>query len=221
MATLILAFNTSNSIPTAGDPLHNRSFTATHIDDLEIVEQSVDYPMLNQSKEKSVLGIYRNAKLFLRPSDIQNNLDFIYAFINSAYRWILTPDSGNYFNLGTIDSPVAVPVQMLNKEQSCNVIELITNGLQVMTKDIYQRPTAPTGSGLVSATTVISIDTNRLLKFRVYRSNSSGGILSYMGESAGVSFTDSGGASNYYKITTIGIGGESEYSAEFYPIVAL
>lgn len=215
MATIILLHNTTNTIPTSSDPRGYQSFTVDLLDDREtqLVRNKVD--LLNGTTSEDVLGIRRKIRFAIRPADVVSCVDFLTTFARSAYRWILTPDAGKFFNLGTVASPVAVPVVPSEEKISIDV-ETFVKGVEFLTAGIYAIPSAPTGSATNVTNPVVSTSATAL-KMRVYRSNSSGGSLSYRGESSSLSYTDSGGSGKFYKITVVGIGGESPYSEEFSP----
>ncbi len=217
MANLILGWSDSNSMPASTDPLHYRSFAATSLDDREIVEASVvDDAMLDWSKQKTVLGIYRKLKAHLKTADIVGNRDFFEAFCNSQYRWALVNAGGYYFNEGNYSSPSAVPVQFENADtQKFDVPNLIENGLQFVTKKIYQRSAKPTGSAEIGGTIYIHLTSTMALKCNVF-GGPIGGPYIYLGYFVSGYFSDAIGHAAY-KLTVVGMGGESEMSDEFQP----
>ena len=226
MATLVLAWNTTNSIPSSsGDPLRYKSFTVDFIDFKQIKEISVVHDMLNRSIEKDIIGIQRRLRTFIRPADIIANRDFLESFFSAAYRWALTPDTGHYFNLGTDETPVMVPVQFEDEEAKIDVPGLIEDGLTVISKDVYQKPPAQTTADFTCVamtngyTVYCDSDT---VKCKVYDATSTGGALTYRGEASEMNsgsievpiFVGAGGVTRYVKIVIVTIGGESLYSAE-------
>ncbi|MEW6061479.1 MAG: fibronectin type III domain-containing protein [Bacteroidota bacterium] len=219
MPTLHLRFNTTNTVPASTDPLHSKSFTVDLANDREVVERSVVHDdMLDWSIAKDIIGLQRTLQVYLRTSDIKNSIDFLTSYFIAPYRWAMIPDAGYYFNLGTIASPTVVPVEFQDGEQQMNVANIAKNGIKLITKETYARPSAPTASvGSPTSSSLTITCNNTKLKFKVYRSATSGGTLTFIGESTGNTYIDTGlnqSTTYYYKVTIVTIAGESEYSAE-------
>jgi hypothetical protein len=215
MASITLRWNTVDSIPAGTDPLRYKVFTVDFINDREVEAVTSKTVLLNGSISEDVLGIRRKLKFALRPSEVVANVDFLTAFLRSPFKWVLTNDAGYFFALGTLSAIITVPVVLDESKFSIDVSSFL-EGIELITRDIYTIPTPPTGSATEVTNPVVTILTGQLLRFRVYRSDTSGGALTYRGESTGATYTDAGGNHKYYKITTIGIAGESLYSGEFY-----
>jgi hypothetical protein len=218
MPTLKLYYNTSNSIPSSSDPIHYRSFTVDFVDDRSVEEIKDSTLLLNKSIAEDIYGIRRKLQTFLRTDDIKNNIDFLTSFYNAPYKWALVGDSGYYYNLGTIASPIAVPVIPDSKEPDISVPGILREGIKLKTAQIFQRPAAPVaadwGAVDTGADSSISWTLTDSLKINIYRSSSSGGAYSYRMSDTASPYIDSNGAGLYYKITKVTIGGESELSNE-------
>ncbi len=220
MATLRLFYNTVNSIPVSTDPVHYRSLTVDFADDREVKIVREPTTLLNRTVVNDIFGLRRKLRAFLRTTDSKANVDFLTSFLNAPYKWALLPDAGCYFNLGTVASPVAVPVVFEDDNAEISVPGILKDGLQLITSDIYQRPAALTTSDFSlsgGADTITVTCTAMKLKMKVFVAPTSGGTLAYKGESSASPFLVSetgGGVTRYVKITVVTIGGESELSAE-------
>lgn len=218
MATLKLYYNITNSIPASTDPVHYRSFTIDFADDREIEEVKERTALIDRSIAEDILGIRRKLAFHLRTSDVKANIDFLVSFFNAPYKWVLIPDAGYYFNLGTVASPVAVPVVSDMKNIQVSVPGISKDGIRLMTSGIYPRPTAPVISSSAVTPSDIEVSfTTASLKYRLFRAASTGGTFQNVATSTSVLALDQGLASAityYYKGSVVTIGGESELSAE-------
>jgi len=218
MPSLHLRYNISNSLPSQTDALHSRVFTVDFVDDRQIEEVKERTTLLNRTMAEDVLGIRRKLMVYLRTSDVKNNIDFLTSFFNAPYKWALVPDSGYYFNIGTIAAPVAVPVVSDMRDLQVSVPGLSRDGLRLITAAIYTRPSAPviSSSAVTSSDIEVSFTTDSL-KYRLFRAATSGGTLVNVATSTSLLALDGGLASvtaYYYKGSVVTIGGESELSAE-------
>lgn len=216
--TIKLYFNTSNSIPVSTDPVHYRSFTIDMANDREFEQIKEQDTLLDKSLSEDIIGIRRKLQFFLRTQDVKENIDFLTSFFNAPYKWALIADTGYYFNVGTPATPIAVPVVSNDKSSEISVPAIVSKGIQLITKNVYPRPSAPVAAdwgaadaGLDSSITWTLTDA---LKINIYRSASSGGTYTFRATDTASPYSDANGAGLYYKITRVTIGGESELSNE-------
>ena len=218
MPTVKLYYNTINAVPASTDPTHYRIFNVDFVDDREIEELKNKTILIDESVVWDVVGIRRKLIFFLRTIDIKNNIDFLNSYFNAAYIWAVVPDAGYFFNIGTPASPVPVPVYSSSKAINVSVPGLNKGGVELITADVYPRPTAPTlSSGVVTASSVTVVFSGVSLKQNIYRAGSPGGVLSYVNSDTDNYVLDSGlnpSTTYYYKGTVVTIGGESELSTE-------
>ena len=226
MPTIRLQYNTTNSAPSSTDPLHSRDIVVDLVNDRTVIEEKEQTVLLNRSISEDILGIRRILHFYLRTTDIPSNIDFLTSFLNAPYKWVLTLDANYYFNLGTVASPVAVPVVTERDEQEISVNLIIEEGIRLVSANIYPRPTAPVSGEFAltnpTGTTVRVTGTMNGLKMVVYRSATSGGTLTKRGNSTSLVYDDAASSATwYYKVTSVSIGGESELSPEKNITIAL
>lgn len=216
--TIKLYYNISNAIPASTDPVHFRSFTIDMANDREFEQIKEQDTLIDRVISEDLIGIRRKLHFFLRTHDVKGNIDFLTSFFNAPYKWALISDTGYYFNVGTVASPVAVPVISNEKSIEISVSSIVNNGILLFTKNVYARPASPVISELgVTSSEIEVIFTTTSLRYNLYRSPASGGTYALATYSFGNQLLDVGlnnGTTYYYKGTVVTIGGESELSAE-------
>ncbi|KAB2967508.1 hypothetical protein [Zoogloea sp.] len=216
MATLWLYYSATNAAPLSTDPIHYRQFTVDYVNDREVEEVRIQHKMVDESIEMDLLGIRRKLHFHLRVPDIKANVEFLTSFLNAPFKWALVPDAGYYFNLGTIASPIPVPVVLDGEALKIDVPGLLESGIKLKSSEIYQRPSPPTISELGKTDDSVEVTFTGLgLVQKLYRSLTSGGTYVFA-ESDTDNVILHGGlnpsTAYYFKGTVVSIGGESELS---------